>query len=232
MLIQAEPHVDEVIGDHAQSNPSPHAVLTAIATPVQSVPSLENADPAFASGAPALTLFERALFLMSPPLLAPCIPVGYRNIFHTHFLQFFLVGLRVEPGVCRHDPWQQARLLLVYFDCIHQQCGVAGTLIIDFEMRNDLVLGFLHLHQVAELRRLARFSFADNLGLRFEDTHELLIELRVPAKHARPRLFRYLLNSPHHSCQLAAESGELLLLSPPQLIHFAHHTFGLVHNLP
>lgn len=72
---QAEPHVDEVIGDHAQSNPSPHATLTAIATPAQSVPSLENADPAFASGAPALTFLERPCFLMGPPLLAPRVPV-------------------------------------------------------------------------------------------------------------------------------------------------------------
>ena len=55
---QAEPHVDEVIGDHSQSNPSPHAVLAPIATAVQPVPPLENADPAFAARAPALTFLE------------------------------------------------------------------------------------------------------------------------------------------------------------------------------
>src|ERR1700761_9609228 len=80
---QAESHVDEVIGDHAQSNPSPHAALTAITAPVQAVPPLENADPAFACGSPALTFFEGSFFLMAPPLLASRVPVGHRNIFHT-----------------------------------------------------------------------------------------------------------------------------------------------------
>ena len=61
---QAQPHVDEVIGDHAQSNPALHAFLAPVVTPVQSVPPLQNADSAFASGAPALGSFERWFFLM------------------------------------------------------------------------------------------------------------------------------------------------------------------------
>ena len=61
---QAEPHVDEVIGDDTQSNPALHAVLTAIVTSIQSMPPLQHADSAFASGAPALGSLERAFFLM------------------------------------------------------------------------------------------------------------------------------------------------------------------------
>jgi hypothetical protein len=40
-------HVDQVIGDNAQSDPAPHAVLAAITASVQSVPPFENTDPAF-----------------------------------------------------------------------------------------------------------------------------------------------------------------------------------------
>src|SRR4051812_15264069 len=185
---QAEAHVDEIVGDDAEPNPSLHTVLTTIEAPVQTMPPLKNADPAFASRAPSLAFFEGSFFLMGPPLLAAGVPVGNRNIFYAHFMKALLVGLRVEARIRCHDAWYRACLLLVYLDRVHQKRRVSGPLLIDFEMRDDLALGFLHLHQFAELGGLARLSFADDLGLRFKQAHDLFFELRVPAEYPRPSL--------------------------------------------
>src|SRR3982751_6057405 len=201
---QAEAHVDEIVGDHTESHPSLHAVLTTIEAPVQTMPPLKNADPAFTSRAPSLAFFKGSFFLMRPPLLAAGVPVRDRNIFYAHFRKALLVGLRVEARIGCYDAWYRACLVLVFLDRLHQERRVSGPLLIDFEMRDDLALGFLHLHQFAELSRFARFSLADDLGLWFEHAHQLLFELRVPAEYPRPRLLHHLFDSIHHRRQLTA----------------------------
>jgi len=50
------PIFDEVVGDHTQTDPSPHAIHSAIPASRQSVTPFDGADPAFASRAPHLTL--------------------------------------------------------------------------------------------------------------------------------------------------------------------------------
>src|SRR5262249_24107364 len=49
-------HVDEVVGNHAQSNPSPHAIMAAIATPFQSMSAFQNTDSPLTACSPLLTL--------------------------------------------------------------------------------------------------------------------------------------------------------------------------------
>src|ERR1051326_3078101 len=55
--------VDQIVGNHAQSDPSFHAVVAPISTPIQPVSSFEHTDPAFASSSPGLCLSEPSLFL-------------------------------------------------------------------------------------------------------------------------------------------------------------------------
>jgi len=46
--------IDQIIRNHAQSNPSFHAVIASISTTIQTVSSFEHADPAFATCSPGL----------------------------------------------------------------------------------------------------------------------------------------------------------------------------------
>src|SRR5262245_11368861 len=55
--------VDQVVRDYAQSNPSLHAIIAAISTAIQTVPSFEYTDPTFAAGPPRLSLAEPPLLL-------------------------------------------------------------------------------------------------------------------------------------------------------------------------
>src|SRR3954462_7007083 len=99
---QMMPYVDQIVGDHPQTNPALPAFLPAIQTPIPSVPSFENADPSFAASSPALTLFEPALFLLGSPLRTSCLAIRNRNTLHAACFQLLLVCLCVETRVGRY----------------------------------------------------------------------------------------------------------------------------------
>ena len=52
------PHGDQVVRDHAESDPTSYSFQSAIATPAQPVPPFQNADSPFAAGPPSLRPFE------------------------------------------------------------------------------------------------------------------------------------------------------------------------------
>jgi hypothetical protein len=55
----------------------------------------------------------------------------------------------------------------------NQQVGVAGSLIVDFVSDDDLVLHLLQFDHFAEFGRLARLTFANDLGRRLEEADDL-----------------------------------------------------------
>ena len=99
---QMPPDVDQVVCDHAQSDPPSHAQESVIATARQSMAAFENTDPSFTSGPPLLPLLEPTLLLPSAPFGAARIPIRNRHILHTHGLRGFLIRLRVETGISCH----------------------------------------------------------------------------------------------------------------------------------
>ena len=60
---QNSSNIDQIVRDDAESNPSFHAVFTAIATAIQTVSSFKHTDPTFASRSPGLGLPEPSLLL-------------------------------------------------------------------------------------------------------------------------------------------------------------------------
>ena len=69
--------VNDVVGDHPESDPAPDAVRPFIERSPQPVPAFENADAAFAAGTPFLKLFEPTLLLA---LLAAGLLVSWLGI--------------------------------------------------------------------------------------------------------------------------------------------------------
>ena len=55
-------------------------------------------------------------------------------------------------------------------------------------VRDELRLGLLNLHQLAELGQLGRLPFADGLRMGLEDTQHFIAVMRVPSEHAGPGL--------------------------------------------
>jgi hypothetical protein len=111
-----------------------------IATARQSVAPLDHTDPPFTSRAPRLGSFEPALFFPAASLLTVRVPIGERNIFHSHGLCLFFVRPRIKARVGCNPSWNSTQFAPMGFDRRQQQALIAGPLFEHFIVSDDLVL--------------------------------------------------------------------------------------------
>src|SRR5215469_7965862 len=90
-----------------------------------------------------------------------------------------------------------------------EQVPITRPLVVDFVVRDDLVLRFLHLHQLAKLVRLAGFALAYDLVVGLEQADQFPGKLSYAGKYSR-------LSLPHHSVYLARSSMPVVPLARAQ----------------
>src|SRR5689334_9105103 len=145
---------------------------------------LDYADSSFTASSPRLCLPEPAALFQFLPLGTVRVSVRYRDPLHTFFLGYPFLCLRIEARIGCDQPRNASENPLVRFNRRHQQFAVARPFLEHLIMRNDLVLRFLYLDQLAKLGRLAGLAFADNLGVRFGQADDLTRQLRQPLEHS------------------------------------------------
>src|SRR5258705_2362308 len=91
--------VNEVVADHAESNPALHSTITFVTATVQSMPPFHHADASFATGSPFLAVSEPALFLLPLTLGAFGGAIGNAYPLHAFFMRRRFVGGREKAGV-------------------------------------------------------------------------------------------------------------------------------------
>src|SRR6266581_2995196 len=229
---QATADVDQVVGDHSQAHPALHPSEPPISASIQPVASLQHADATLTARPPLLTLAEPSSLLIAPALLAARAPIGNRNPFHSQRPDRFFVLTRVEGRIGGHQLWGPPQPLLLLLHRAHQHFPITRPLRVHFVMGDNLMLRFLHLDQLAELRWLVRFPLADNLRVRFKHAHDLFLRLRHPFHHPRLRLPHHLLHSLGHHLQLLRERLQRGSGSARQRLHFLLHPLRLMHDLP
>ncbi len=79
----------------------------------------------------------------------------------------------------RQQTRRAVQQLLMNAEGWEQQLEVAGALSLGLVMSDDLPPGFLNLHHLVELSRFRGFAFADDLGMRFDQAHELASHVRI-----------------------------------------------------
>ena len=98
-------------------------------------------------------------------------------------------------------------------------------------MRDDLVLGFLYLHQLSELGRLAGLALANDLAVWFKQgSRSFPATASCRRRHAPWSASPPAVPGPP-SPQLFARPPSPPLLSRGHLVYFRHHAFGVVQNL-
>src|SRR4029450_13379931 len=170
---QSQPQVDQVVTNDPETNPALHACIPFVAAAVQTVAPLQHADATFAAGSPSLGLFEPALPLLLLPLGTLRATVGHRHACDTEVLGRRLDRGRVEAGGGRHQARNPPRAFLMHHDRRHPPLTIAGPLRVHLIRRDDLLLRFLDLHQLAELGGLARLALADDLRARLKEADQL-----------------------------------------------------------
>src|SRR6266508_434284 len=78
LLGQKLPEVNQIIRDHRPANPPFYPVHSSVTTPSQSLSSLENTDPPFASHPPTLRSAKPTLLLPLGSGLIPTLLIGNR----------------------------------------------------------------------------------------------------------------------------------------------------------
>src|SRR6267142_2441869 len=121
-----KPDVDHVIGDDSQTDPTFDAWNALVAGPIQPMSSFENADAAFAAGAPLLSLLEPALLLCLLAFHTFGGATGNGHSLHAQFFRFRFVGGGEESRVGSREIRNSTQQLLVLFDGRRQQIGIAG----------------------------------------------------------------------------------------------------------
>src|SRR4051794_34362983 len=114
-------YVDQVVGDHAESDPALYAFGTSVAASAQSMAALDDADTSFAAGSPRLRLPEPAALFELFPLRTMRVSVRHRYPAHTQFLRCSFVCPRIEAGIGCDQPRQATEDSLVRFNGGQQQ---------------------------------------------------------------------------------------------------------------
>src|SRR2546425_3499664 len=163
--------------------------------------ALEHADAHLASGPPSLARAEPTLLLPSPALLAARAPVGNRHSLHAHGLNRFLVPLRIKPRVGSRQVRCAPEPSPIFFSRGDQHRGIRWAFREHFVVRDDLVLGLLHLDQFAKLGWLTDFAFANDFRVRLEHAHDLAWKMRDSLEDPGLGLLPHLPHSLGHEFQ-------------------------------
>src|SRR5437016_9241330 len=143
---------EKIVRDHAEPDPAVHALQPAIATSRQTVPVLEHTDPSFTARPPAHGASKPARARLAP---AP----RQGHVVHASQVRHALIRRGAETAVGDGEPRRPAEELLVTLEGRHPQVAVGHACGTDGVVGDDLVLGFLDLHELAELGELAGLPF-------------------------------------------------------------------------
>src|ERR1700756_1379927 len=120
-LIDGAADVDEIIGDHAESDPTLHSIFAFVATAVEPMSPLRHADAALTSGTPFLAVAEPALLLFASALCAFGGAVGHAHALDTLGFGSGLVLTGIEGRVGSNQVRHASDRRLVEFERGNEQ---------------------------------------------------------------------------------------------------------------
>ena len=85
-------HVDKVVADDTESNPTVHPVIAFVPAAIESMTSFDHADAAFATGSPFLPIAEPALLLFFFSLFALGGSIGNADALDSFFVRRLFVA--------------------------------------------------------------------------------------------------------------------------------------------
>ena len=108
-----------------------------------------------------------------------------RDPLHPQRMCLPFIFRRVKTGIAGQQLGRPPQPLLMQAHRFQQQGRVGRPLPAHRIVGNNLILGFLNLHQLAELGRLAHFAFADDFRRRGSNTLTILPGVSVTPRKTR-----------------------------------------------
>src|SRR4029453_17871062 len=198
----------QIVRDDAEADPAMHAVFTMVATAVESMSALEYTDSAFRADAPPLPATEPALALKRLSCRRLRAAAWQDHASNTAIDRRLFIGRGAETTVARGQIWRAAkeRLMAIQRGC--PQGHISRSPGMDVVARNDLMLGFLDGHQLAELVRFRNLALSDRFRVRLEDAEDFVRDVGVAAQDACARLGEYAGDERPHLPQLILRAAK------------------------
>ena len=105
MVIDHPAYVEQVVGDHPETDPALHSVIAAISASTEAVATFADADATFASRTPTLAVAKPSLLLLAPAFSAVGGSVGNAYPLHAFGFRRGFVPTGIERSVGGHQAW-------------------------------------------------------------------------------------------------------------------------------
>jgi hypothetical protein len=188
----------EVVGEDAETHPPLHPQEAAIATASEAVAPFQGADASFRAGPPSEG---------GSNATGAGFPVLSRQDHgpHATLARELFIGARSESPIGDRQPGRSAEELHMPGQRRRPQGPIGHPHGADRIVRDELRLGFLDLHQGAELRGFGGLALADGFRVGFEEAEHFIGVVNVAAQHPGPRLGHHPSNQVAGGSQLGAE---------------------------
>src|SRR5215207_11707861 len=159
-----------------------------VATASQPMTSLQDTDAPFAPDAPALTAAEPGLTFVRASRRRFGSTARQDDASHAAVGGGVFVGRRAEAPIARGKIRRAREDGLMSVQGWRPHRDVSWTTRVHLVGRDDLLFRFLNRDQVPKLVRLRDLALPNRRGMRFEDTEDLVRDMRVAAHPPCPRL--------------------------------------------
>ena len=123
---------------------------------------------------------------------------------HTAGGRLLLIGRRREAAIRGRHIGRASKDRDVVIESWCPQRLISGSADVHLICRDDLMLGLLNGHELAEFGRLHVFPFSDRFGMRFKHAEHFVDDMRVAPEDACARL----LNTRRQSAEVRANDAE------------------------
>src|SRR5260370_17810669 len=173
----------QILGNHTPAHVALKSKLSFIGGSPHGERMLQGADGGFTAGPPAQRSPEPALLLLLRSRARESPAGRQRHLFYPESMRLLLVGGRKETAAAGGHRWclPEACLMLLESRDPGRRIGrITGENLV---AAHDAVFHLVNAHQPTKLVRLVGFAFANDFGVRFEQTQHLALHMAVAAQH-------------------------------------------------
>src|SRR6266581_663694 len=208
-------HRKQILGNHTPAHVALKSKLSFIGGSPHGEGMLQGADGGFTTGPPAQRSPEPALLLLLRSRGRESPARRQRHLFYSKSMRLLLVGGREKTAVAGGHRGCLPEAGLMLLEGWHPGRAVGRIALENLVAAHDAVFHLVNPHQPTKLVGLVRFAFANDFGVRFEQTQHLLLHVAVAAQHPLLGLGDHLLDQREKVPELA----DLRFYPQP----FAHH---------
>src|SRR6267378_4005917 len=174
----------QILGNHTPAHVALKSKLSFISGSPHGEGMLQGADGGFTAGPPAQRSPEPALLLLLRSRGRESPAGRQRHLFYPKSMRLLLVGGRKETAVASSHLRRSPEASLMLLEGRHPGRRIGRIARENLVAAYDAVFHLVNAHQPTKLVGLMRFPFANDFGVRFEQTQHFTFHVAVSTPHS------------------------------------------------